>query len=531
MAFEQDKFLAKTVTKGDQQDVNNAGVFQILVPFMGGTTSSDSLPPSIPMRYSTKRDQILKSTIYQEPMWAAALSIAITKMASMSWEISGHEKPTTTKRLQKLLLNAGGASVGWVTFLQKHLRDYLTTDNGAFIEIVRAKKSAGSRIVGINHLDSGRCTRTGDPKYPVLYMDRQGKEHKLRDYQVIALSDMPDPSDTYFGVGVCAANRAYKAIYKLASIEGYLAEKVSGLRPLAIYIVNGVLDQQLKAAIQAAKSEETARGLVSYMGAVIIGVPEDTPPQLVTIPLAELPDRFQRKQEFDISVLTYADTLGIDIQDLQPLGGQAMGTGVQSKILHDKTRGKGLSAWRMMFQHAINNFVIGEKSGLTFKFVEKDFRDMEHAATVSQSKAQVAATRISAGITRPDQELQWLVAEDELPKAFLEGQESLVGETLLDTENPDDQPEQPQYQLVPPVQPKVWGTPDEMANIQEPVPVPAGSSEPVEVDDSVPPKVWGLKEADIDMDEITSLLPSAVQRAAQDIYRKVSKNNNGSKTA
>lgn len=529
MAFEQDKFLAKTVTKNDQQDVNNAGVFQVLVPFMGGVNTNEALPPSLPMKWSTKKDKILKSTVYQEPMWAAALSIAITKMSSMSWEITGHDKPTTTARLQKMLLNADGAHVGWVTFLSKHLRDFLTTDNGAFIEVVRAKKSAGSRIVGIKHLDSSRCVRTGDPKYPVIYQDRKGQEHKLRDYQVIALSDMPDPSDTYFGVGLCAANRAYRAIYKLASIEGYLAEKVSGLRPLAIYIVNGVLDQQLKSAIQAAKSEETARGLVSYMGAVIIGVPEDTPPQLVTIPLAELPERFQRKQEFDISVLTYADTLGIDIQDLQPLGGQAMGTGVQSKILHDKTRGKGLSAWRMMFQHAINNYLIGEKSGLTFKFVERDFRDMEHAVAVSQSRAQVAATRISSGITVPEQELQWLVAEDELPKAFLEGRESLVGETLTDTENPNDQPPPTQTQLINPNRPapQVWGNPPEGAPMQLESPNSEGVSE---IDESFPPKVWGLKEADIPMDDITSLLPKNVQQAAQRIYSHVSGKDNGSTT-
>jgi len=524
MAFEQDKFLAKTVTKGDQQNVNNAGVFQILVPFIGGITGGEVLPPSLPLRWTPKRDRILKTTIFQEPMWAAALSIALTKMASMSWEISGHDKPTTVKRLQKMLLNADGINVGWVSFLSKHLRDFLTTDNGAFIEVVRAKKSAGSRILGIKHLDSTRCIRTGDPKYPVIYQDRKGREHKLRDYQVITMSDMPDPSDTYFGVGVCAANRAYKAIYKLASIEGYLAEKVSGLRPLAIYIVNGVLDQQLKAAIQAAKSEETARGLVSYMGAVIIGVPEDTPPQLVTIPLAELPERFQRKQEFDISVLTYADTLGIDIQDLQPLGGQAMGTGVQSKILHDKTRGKGLSAWRMMFQHAINNYIIGEKSGLTFKFIEKDFRDIEHAATISQSKAQVAATRLAAGITRADQELQWLVGEDELPKSFLEGQIPLVGESLLDTENPEDIIKPPVTQPQNPLKPegKVWGLPDEesvTSNGGEAV-----SVEYDEVDENSLPKVWGLSEKDhIPIDSITKALPARVIEAAQRIYSQVKK--------
>ena len=52
---------------------------------------------------------------------------------------------------------------GWVPFLNMHLRDYLLTDNGAFVEVVRASAASGSRIIGPAHLDSARCTRTADP--------------------------------------------------------------------------------------------------------------------------------------------------------------------------------------------------------------------------------------------------------------------------------------------------------------------------------------------------------------------------------
>jgi hypothetical protein len=126
----------------------------------------------------------------------------------------------------------------WTTFLYQHLRDFLTTDNGAFIEIVRATRAAGSRIIGLMHLDSLRCQRTGDPDIPVIYTDRKGREHEMKYHQVMLFADMPDPGATYFGVGYCAASRAYKSIYRMSAIERYGSEKVSGRRPLAIHFVN-----------------------------------------------------------------------------------------------------------------------------------------------------------------------------------------------------------------------------------------------------------------------------------------------------
>jgi hypothetical protein len=255
----------------------------------------------------------------------------------------------------------------------------------------------------------------------------------MKDYQVVMFSDMPDPGETYYGVGLCASSRAYKAIYKLSVIENYLTEKVAGLRPLAIYIVNGVLDSQLKSSIAAARQEEVSRGLVGYMGAVIIGIPDEMQPQVATIPLAELPDRFSRKEEFDISILTYADALGLDPQDLQPLGGQALGTGAQSIVLNDKAKGKGMNAWKQDFTHALNEFIMPEET--VFTFTEKDYRDISQRANVENVLATAATARIGAKITTPAQELQLMVDQDVLPKEFLP-RDITPGDNLSDTEKP-----------------------------------------------------------------------------------------------
>lgn len=286
-----------------------------------------------------------------------------------------------------------------------------------------------------SHMVVHNCTRTGDPKIPCIYRDRGGRLHEMKDYQVIMFSDMPDPSETYYGVGLSAASRAYSAIYKLASIEWYLREKVSGLHPLAIHIVNGVLDQQLRGAVEAAKQEQVSRGLVAYMGAVIIGIPSEQQPQVATIPLAELPDRFERQGEFDIAVLTYANAIGLDPQDLKPLSSSAIGSGAQSQVLADKGSGKGLVAFKQAFTQAMNHYVLPD--GVTFEWVEKDYRDIAQKAAISKQYIDASAARITAQITSPQQELQILIDLDELPKEF-SPMPHTPNENLSDTEDPED---------------------------------------------------------------------------------------------
>lgn len=426
-----DKLLIKqSVTKGDIGSVDN-GVIRLMIPMMGMYQDQAALAPKPPPYYSRERDFVLSTTIFHEAMWASAIGIAITQMASLAWEVSS-AVTLRARNAHEILLMADGSRVGWVGFISKHLRDYLLTDNGAFVEIVRMTKHPKSPVVGIRHLDSKRCTRTGDMEIPVLYRDKLGKEHEMRAHQVFAISDMQDPGDTYFGTGFCAASRAYPAIYKLMTLETYVSEKLSGRRPLAVYIVNGLLTGQIEGAITAAKETQVGKGFGSFMGAVMIGIPAQEQPGLVTIPLAELPDGFERKQEFDLGVLTYADAIGLDPQDLQPLSGQPMGTGAQSQVLDDKSRGKGLSAWRQQITQMFNEFVMPRN--VKFAFIERDYRDQEKRAAVSKARADVSKARIEAGITLPEQEMQMLVDQDELPRSFLVKGSQDRGDRLSDDE-------------------------------------------------------------------------------------------------
>ena len=287
------------------------------------------------------------------------------------------------------------------------------------------------------------CTRTGDPAIPALYRDRRNRIHELKAHQVMMFSDMPDPGEMYFGVGRSAAGRSYNAIYKLAAIEWYLREKVAGLSPLALYIVNGLVQAQIEGAVRAAKEQTVAKGLAAYMGAVIIGVPSDKPPEVATIPLAELPDRFERKQEFDLSILTYADNIGLDPQDLQPLSGQGFGTGAQSIVLAEKSSGRGLASWQQQWTHQNNTLVLPDFT--TWVWFEKDLRDMAAQADYEGKRIANMKAAIEGGIVMPEQ----AVDQDILPKEFLPKDETSGGSMADDEKMTPTQPKDEEAEAMP----------------------------------------------------------------------------------
>jgi hypothetical protein len=169
------------------------------------------------------------------------------------------------------------------------------------------------------------------------------------------------------------------------------------------------------------------------MGAALSGVLSDKPPTLVTVPLAELPDGFDPEQERNDGYLRYANAIGLDLQDLQPLSGQGLGTGTQSVILSEKAAGKGLAAFRQDFIHAINELVLDDKT--TFAFSENDLRDQKDKAEISKLRGEFVTAQIEAGVIKPEQGLQVLVDHDDLPREFLPSDETSFDD-LSDTEKP-----------------------------------------------------------------------------------------------
>lgn len=409
------------------------------------------------MDYRT-RDAILARTPAMESFWGSAVAIAIAKVATRGFEVES-DVPLQRKRAQEILNYAvAGISVGWKKFIPHHLSAYLTQSFAA-VEIIRESKYPGARVTGIAHLPPRQCQLTGNPEYPLDYIDANGDIHRMAWWQVLIFSDLPDPNDIG-GMGICAAQRAYPHIRKLAAIEEYVTSKITGDRPQAIYITNAMNERQLEEGLNSGQDDAERKGKrfsVQHKGALLLPSPKTDEAFLLTIPLAELPDGFDVQVEFNRGILAYANAEGIDVQDLQPLTGAALGTGAQSRVLDEKGDGKGLNLWADQFMEGMNLFVLSEQT--TVSWYSRDLRDEKQKVDIQKVRADTLAVLIDKAIIDAPQGTNLLVDEGDLPEEYRSADLTQTG-MLADDEKVELVEGQPPLPVVPVVgQPQQGATP------------------------------------------------------------------------
>lgn len=426
--------LEHSVTKRDYADNPRGGVVHLMVPGWYGPDAV-LLPPEPPRYWSPSRDAVLASTVFAEDMWATAIGKAITKNAALDWLIADSEDSQRRISQAQDLFTFADAGRGWVHFIERHLRSFYTRDNGAFVEIERASDNKGARVVGVHHLDASRCRRTGNLETPVIYTDLEGREHELKWYQVLVFSDLPSDSAHLYGVGQCAASRAYRTIYTIAGLERYFSEKITGDRANAITIIRGVTDIQLQDAITGHKAEANERGAIAYKGKILLPMMGGHDIDTADIELAGVPDGFDPEQVRTNAYTKYANAIGEPVQDIQPLSGQGLGTGTQTRILDEAAQGYGSAAWRKQWMHLVNEGMLA--TATTFTFNANDLRDQKIKAEVAEIRERTRNSMITNTTITPEQARQMAADDKDLPKEFV-AQDQTAGSTLSDTEKPID---------------------------------------------------------------------------------------------
>lgn len=451
-----EELIKKSVTGGDIFDYTpgSGGVVNFIMPYFWGGQSTFALPTELPAYYTTgvysyPRDVILRSTILHEPQWANAVSIAASKAASKSFKVDG-DAPRKVKDAHEMMVQWGGD--GYVPSQKRGVLDYSCTNNGEFWEIVRSSSAAGSRIVGMVHLDSLRCRRTGDPSVPVIYFDLHGRIHELKYYQVFSIVDMPDPSYPRENIGHCAAERAYSTIYEMAGLRTTINEKITGSGAHQLAVMQGMTDKQIQSILKTAEFQAQAKGLVYYQGTIFAAIAGDAAVDIKTLQLRGLPENFEVKTERDNANLIYANALGLVLTDLQPLSGQGLGTGAQTIVIEEKASGRTLASRDKELTHCINEWVMPD--AVTFSWSEKDTRDEQATANVSLTRAQTRAAQIASGEITAPQALQMAVDKDDAPKEFLPvdatPDQSVADEDRSDEATETDAQTQPQIEAATP---------------------------------------------------------------------------------
>ena len=343
-----------------------------------------------------RRDAQLRQFWMQEPGLASALYTITIRDAAFSWTIKG-DAPNTVKATQNMLHNAD-LGKGWLDFIQKWRLDFLTQENGAFFEVIRQADSPNSPVIGINHLDAGRCRRTGVLDWPVIYTDRLGGEHKMKSYQVVMASDFPSPIVTANGVGFCAVSRVLRQAQFMRDIGIRDRERSSGIDPKSLHIVAGPNRADIENVLNVHKDEQLQQSKIRYSKPVIFTTMDPNATVSVeTLDLAPKPDQW----DFDVQMRWYftliAMATGIDLQDLMPLPGKGLGSSMQSLILHEKSKGKGPELFMKTIEHIFNFHGIIPQN-VTFEYDEKDPAAEKESAELFKVYSEASENFVNSGV-------------------------------------------------------------------------------------------------------------------------------------
>ncbi len=430
-------------------------LLQLAIPWLPAAPTYTDLP----IYWTWRRDVLLSATMHKEDMWSSAVARTATKFAAHGFTIKdSKDSKLRVANSQKLLKEADGGQ-GWVTFAEKVIQDLLLCDNGIFMRVRHAddtvvklkgvvvktmdgdfveadliESSPGAKITGLYHMDSLRCMRTGNLAYPVRYQPPLGPPQLLRWDQVLMYADMPSPRAELYGVGFCAASRAYKTISTIAGLRQLLHEFVTGGGANKLVFVGGIQEQTLRGLISAGLSENQAKGFVYYLSAILGAIPGDSPVTTTEVLLKSLPQGFDPKQILDDAYLIYANAIGVPVQDLQPLSGQGLGTGTQSVILQEQARGIGMAAFLKWWEQTFSDRVLPATTELSFDD-EHDLRDQEQRAKVAKLRADERAARIQSGEISPAMARQLAADAGDLPQELLAA-DATPGGQISDDEKP-----------------------------------------------------------------------------------------------
>ena len=162
------------------------------------------------------------------------------------------------RSVEKMIGNANWGS-GWEAFASQLSWDLLTSDKGAYVELI-GRATPEDPVIGFQTLDPMRCWNTGDPMNPVIYLDRRsGKMHRLQYFQVYHLREMPQHSWENFDLQFCAASRVIRKVQTARNIGIYYDEKTGGRYVRGIHVLSGPNPQELRDALALQSSQEDGR--------------------------------------------------------------------------------------------------------------------------------------------------------------------------------------------------------------------------------------------------------------------------------
>jgi len=330
--------------------------------------------------WSEERDRDLREFAKREgnDILSGAVSSMVKKFKAMSWKLEGPEKPVSD--MQQILAEAEFGQ-GWGSLISLVVEDYCTQDKGAFIELIGPgdpDKEMKGLPVGLAHLDAGQCQLTGDTEYPVIYRGaKDGKAHKIHDSRVIHLVDMKSPQQAMNGVGFCAVSRVLASSEILLMLSQYRREKLEDQPQAGLVLLRNLLPSQwedVKAEYERNRRQMGQEFWANLM--VLTSADPERPVGAELISFSQLPEMWDEQTVITTYINVVALAFGVDAREFWPISSGALGTAAESKVMHQKARGKGVGDITSSIERAINWKVLPKRVEFAFDFQDDEEDDL-----------------------------------------------------------------------------------------------------------------------------------------------------------
>lgn len=296
--------------------------------------------PLLPAKGTRERELKLRQFYYHDynTVFRGAAAGLIKRVQSTPNMVVAHD----ADKWQRMIMAADFGDRD--RFIAKVVSAFLMYDSGAWIEVIAPGDPLlmpTGEAVGFSVLDSLRCYPTGNPTYPVIYYDTHGKMHIMHHTRVVQFVDNPSSEEFLWGYGDCALSRAIAPVVREILIGRYVEMFLDDKPPPGVNLWGGLSEPQLTAALAKMERERnTDNGGVWGRTFNLYGVQAEITPTLESHNFTKAPEGFNYAEYKDNNVNEIALAIGMDKQDLWELSGGGIGTGTQSEILAQKSRGK-----------------------------------------------------------------------------------------------------------------------------------------------------------------------------------------------
>lgn len=355
----------------------------------------------VPPWWSKERDLRLRSFWKSGDHIAGAVYSVTTRIETLPFQILPKDESIRSHvrqadQVETMLQQYSDFGQGWQQCMSKFIQDYLTLDNGAFLEVIGAGQPDGpiqGLPVGIAHLDSWRCTRTSDPEFPVIFQDVDGKRYKFHYSRVIYRSQLPSPDRQMYGVGFCAVSRAIYNAQNLIDMAVYKQEKMGSRPPRQMLVGSNISAQKILEAFVLANTQMDNQGLGRFSKTVVIGR-GDGDAKVDQIDLAGVPDGFDEETATTLAMFSIALAFGVDARELWPASSSGA-TKADAMVQHLKARGKGLGEIQKMITQEINHKVLPPH--LEIYFDAQDDEEDQVQTEIQDKRADTRSKNLNAG--------------------------------------------------------------------------------------------------------------------------------------